>query len=127
MTTKKVTKLPKDYATKYLGKEVGVIIDRPIGKIYAPKEKKDKVYYSFNYGYVPGTTAPDGEEIDAYILGVFEPMKAFRGKCIAVIHRTNDKDDKLIIAPNGKDFTDEEIETLVEFQERLFKHVIIRE
>lgn len=48
---------------------------------------------------MPGTIAPDGEEIDAYVLGVFEPKEEFTGTCIAVIHRTNDDDDKLIVVP----------------------------
>jgi inorganic pyrophosphatase len=39
------------------------------------------------------------EELDAYILGVFEPLEVFRGKCIAVINRLNDNDDKLIVVP----------------------------
>jgi len=43
-----------------------------------------------------------------------------------VIHRTNDNDDKLVVTQNGEDFSDEEIEKLVEFQEKYFKHVILR-
>jgi inorganic pyrophosphatase len=50
----------------------------------------------------------------------------YTGKCIAVIHRTNDNDDKVVIAPEGKDYTDEQIRVLTEFQERFFQSVIIR-
>ena len=42
-----------------------------------------------------------------YLLGVFEPVETYIGKCIAVIHRTNDDDDKLIVVPKGKYYTDE--------------------
>ena len=31
-------------------------------------------------GYIEGVMAPDGEEQDAYILGVNEPVKKFTGK-----------------------------------------------
>ena len=69
-----------------------------------------------NYGYVPDTTSGDGEELDCYILGVFEPVEEFTGQCIAVIHRTDDDDDKLVLA--NKNYSDDAIEALTEFQER---------
>lgn len=110
------------YSTRYLGKTVNVRVDRPLGS----KHPKFRYYYSFNYGYIPNTKAPDGEEIDAYILGVFKPINEFRGKCIAVIHRLDDNDDKLIVTPEDKDYSGEQIKTLTEFQERFFKSEIIR-
>ncbi len=106
----------------YLGQDVEVVIDRPLGS----KHPKHGFTYAVNYGFVPGTKAADGEELDAYFLGTEKPVKTGTGKCIAVIHRTNDDDDKLIISANGKDFTNEEIEKLTEFQEKWFEHEIIR-
>ena len=97
-------------------------MDRPLGS----KHPKNGLIYPVNYGYVPDTTAPDGEELDAYLLGVFEPVDEFTGKCIAYIHRTNDDDDKLIIVPEGVEYTDDQINALTEFQERFFKHEILR-
>jgi inorganic pyrophosphatase len=79
-----------------------------------------------NYGYVPGVIAPDGEEQDAYVLGVFEPLEQFEGRCIAVIHRLDDDDDKLVLVPDGMQYTDDQILALTEFQERFFKAVVIR-
>lgn len=105
-----------------LNKKVTVTIDRPLGT----KHPKWKFYYPVNYGYIDGVKAPDGEDLDAYVLGIFEPKKKFTGKCIAIIHRTNDDDDKLIIVPEGKDYTDEQINALTEFQEGFFVSVIIR-
>ena len=107
---------------KYLGQEVKIVIDRPLGS----KHPKHDIYYAVNYGFVPGTKAPDGDEIDAYLLGVFEPVKEYEGKCIAIIHRLNDDDDKLIVVPKEKHFTNQQIEALVEFQEQYFKSEIIR-
>ena len=73
-----------------------------------------------------GTVIVYGEELDCYILGVFEPIKEFEGKCIAIIHRLNDNDDKLILVPKDKDYNIDAIEALVEFQERYFEHTIIK-
>ena len=83
---------------EFLNKEVNVCIDRKIGS----RHPKWNFIYPLNYGYVPNTLNTDGEEIDCYVLGVFEPIDRFNGKCIAIIHRLNDDDDKLIIVPNEK-------------------------
>ena len=61
------------------------------------------------------------------MLGIFEPIDEFEGKCIAVIHRTNDNDDKLIIVPKEKDYSDDAIRALTEFQERFFESIVIRD
>ena len=109
-------------ASNFIGQTVEVEMDRPLGT----RHPKHNFMYSVNYGYVPGTVSGDGEELDAYVLGVFEPLNSYIGKCIAVIHRTNDDDDKLVVVPEGKNYTDEEIRALTEFQERFFESEIIR-
>ena len=48
-----------------------------------------------------------------------------KGKCIAIIQRTNDNDDKLIVVPEDKNYSNDAIEALVEFQERYFEHKLI--
>ena len=106
----------------YLGKTIEVKIDRELGS----KHPKHGFIYPVNYGYIPNTISGDGEEIDCYILGVFEPIKEFKGKCIAIIHRTNDNDDKLIIVPEYKEYSEDAINALIEFQEQYFEHIIIR-
>lgn len=107
----------------FLGKKVHIIMDRPMGA----KHPKWNFIYPLNYGYIPNTISGDGAELDAYILGVFEPLKEFDGKCIAAIHRLNDDDNKLIIVPEGKKYSKEQIDALVEFQERFFEYEIIEE
>ena len=106
----------------YIGKVIDIKIDRPFGS----KHPKHGFIYPVNYGFVPGTISGDGEELDCYLLGVFKPVDEFRGKCIAIIHRTNDNDDKLIIVPEDKDYNNDQIEALVEFQESYFEHIIWR-
>ena len=107
----------------FLGKKVKVVMDRPMGS----KHPKWNFIYPINYGYVPNTISGDGEELDAYIVGIFEPLKEYEGKCIAAIHRLDDDDDKLVIAPEEKIYTKQQIEALVEFQERFFEYEIIEE
>lgn len=107
---------------KYLNEILEIKIDRPLGS----KHPKHRFIYPINYGYVPNTISGDGEELDAYVLGIHEPIETFTGKCIAIIHRTNDNDDKLVIAPEGKNFTNEEIGVLTEFQEQYFTSIILR-
>ena len=109
-------------ATDFLDQTLTIKIDRPLGS----KHPTYGFIYPLNYGYVPDTIAPDGEELDAYILGVFEPLTHFTGKCIAVLHRLDDDDDKLILVPQNKQYTNEQIHALTEFQERFFVSVIYR-
>lgn len=106
----------------FIGQKVNVVIDRPLGS----KHPQHGFIYEVNYGYIPNTKSADGEELDAYVLGVNEPIEKTRGTCIAVIRRTDDDDDKLIVTQDDKDFSDAEIEKLTEFQEKWFKHVILR-
>lgn len=105
---------------QFLGKKVELLIDQPFGTHYK------NVLYTENYGYVPGTTAPDGEGLDAYFIGPKKPLKKAEGVVIAIIHRLEDDDDKLIVVPEGISMTDEEIETAVNFREKFFKHEIVR-
>lgn len=105
-----------------IGNIVKVIVDRPLGS-YHPKHKD--IYYAVNYGYVPGVMALDGEEQDAYILGVHEPVSEFEGKVIAIIHRLDDVEDKWVVAPKNASFTKEEIMQQVAFQEQYFQTEIL--
>ena len=107
---------------KFLNKIIDIKIDRPLGS----KHPKHGFIYPINYGYVPNTMSGDNEELDAYILGIYEPLETFTGKCIAIIHRTNDNDDKLIIVPENKSFSNNEIRVLTDFQEQYFESIIIR-
>lgn len=109
-------------AKNFLGKEVVVKMDRPLGS----KHPKHGFIYTLNYGYIPNTVSGDGEELDAYVVGVHEPIEEYEGKVIAIIHRTNDNDDKLIVAPKNKDYTDDAIRAMTEFQEQFFESIIVR-
>lgn len=101
-----------------IGDIVTVIIDRPLGS-YHPEHKD--MYYPVNYGFVEGTLAPDGEEQDAYVLGVNTAIEQFTGKIIAIIHRLDDVEDKWVVCPAHMTYTKEEIMEQVRFQEQYFR------
>ena len=89
-----------------IGNIVKVIVDRPLGTFH-PKHKD--IYYSVNYGYIPDVLASDGEEQDAYILGIDKPVKEFVGRVIAIIHRFDDVEEKWVVAPENSFYTKDEI------------------
>ena len=94
---------------EFLGKVLEVKMDRMLGT----RHPKHGFMYPVNYGYIPGTISGDGEELDAYVVGEFEPVETFSGKVIAIIHRKNDDDDKLIVAPIEKNYSDDYVEMVV--------------
>lgn len=105
-----------------IGEIVTVTVDRAMGT-YHPEHPD--IYYPINYGYIKGIMAPDGEEQDAYILGVESPQQEFTGKVIAIIHRYDDIEEKWVVAPIDMTFTIEEIRKQVYFQEQYFNIKII--
>jgi inorganic pyrophosphatase len=109
-------------ALDWLGKTVTIRIDRPLGS----RHPQHGFLYPVNYGYLPGVMSPDGEELDAYLLGVDRPFDKYTGVVIAVIVREDDQDDKLVVAPAGMSFSDEQIRAQTYFQERWFKNAIRR-
>ena len=111
----------KSLALSYLGKEVEIKIDRPSGSAH-PKHKN--IVYPINYGYIEGVIGGDGEELDVYLLGVDIPVTEYKATVIAVIHRLNDNEDKLVAAPRGMTFTKEQILKSVYFQEQYFESEI---
>ena len=105
-----------------VGDIVTVTVDRPLGS-YHP-EYKD-MYYPVNYGYIAGIIAPDGEEQDAYILGVNTPVETFTGKIIAIVRRSDDVEEKWVVCPENQTFSKEEIMEQIRFQEQYFRSEII--
>lgn len=109
----------KALVKSYLGKTVRIEIDRPIG--YVHKKENYSLTYPINYGYIPGVLGGDGEELDVYLLGVDTPVTEYTGKIIGIVHRENDVEDKLVMAPEGVIFTQNEVAEQVYFQEQYYK------
>ena len=110
------------HSQDFLGKLIRLEIDRPLGS----RHPTYGYVYPLNYGFVRGHLSGDGEDLDAYVLGISHPLQSFAGRCVAVIHRLNDNDDKLVIAPDGADFSNEQIREATHFQERFFESRIVR-
>ena len=112
----------KALARSYLGKTVHIGIDRPIGYVHHKGEYN--LVYPINYGYIPGVLGGDGEEMDVYLLGVDVPVKKFDAHIIAIVHREDDVEDKLVGVPEGMTFTPEEIMAAVHFQEQYYNSYV---
>lgn len=110
--------LRKALAASFLGQIVEIEIDRPLGSAHP---KHPDLIYPVNYGFIPGVLGGDGEELDVYLLGVDKPVSKYSAQIIAIVHRLDDEEDKLVGAPVGTHFTKTEIEKSVAFQERYFK------
>jgi len=59
------------YSAGFLNTKVTVKIDRQLGT----KHPKWSFYYPVNYGFIENTKAPDGEELDAYVLNDHNYLK----------------------------------------------------
>lgn len=105
-----------------IGKAVTVIVDRPLGSAHP---SYPEMIYPVNYGYVEGIMAGDGEEQDAYVLGVVAPVESFRGRVVAIIHRKNDVEDKWVVVPDGYSVSADDIRVATHFQEQYFDIEII--
>ena len=101
-----------------IGSIVTVTVDRPRGSRHP---EYPNLYYPIPYGYVKGVPGGDGEDQDAYLLGVEEDREEFVGEVIAIIHRRNDVEDKWVVAPKGMRFGKEEILAETAFQEQYFE------
>jgi len=102
---------------------VTVFMDRPLGSVHPDYPN---FIYPVNYGYIPDLISPDGEEQDAYVLGVNTPLESFSGERIAVIHREDDVETKWVVVPAGLRLSAEQIMEQVHFQERFFhSHVVL--
>lgn len=114
---------PRPDPRLWLGRTVTMETDRPIG--YTHEKNGHRFTYPINYGYIPGVIGGDGEELDVYLLGVDHPVESFTGRIIAAVLRTDDEEDKLVMAPDGMTFSAEEVRRAVYFQERYHESVIL--
>ncbi|MBO7295756.1 MAG: GrpB family protein [Clostridia bacterium] len=110
--------LRKAMVWSYLGKHIEAEIDRPIGYLHVKGNKQ--LLYPVNYGYIPGVLGGDGEELDVYCLGAEQPLERFEGNVIAIVHRADDVEDKLVACVADRDYDAHEICCAIYFQERFY-------
>ncbi len=99
-----------------------MVIDRPLGSRHP---RHPDTVYPVNYGYIPNTEAEDRQPLDAYVIGVTEPVSSFIGEVIAIVVRRDDIEDKLVVAPAGRRYPRVEIEAATRFQEQYFDSEIV--
>lgn len=107
---------------RFLGKRLTIMVDRPAGSTHPDHPD---IRYPINYGYVPGILSPDGEEMDAYVYGVSKPLHRFTGTVIAAVHRRDDTEDKLVVAPTGMIAYEPQIAEAVRFAEQYFDTTLV--
>ena len=116
-----------DDLTPLLGSLVTVRIDRPAGS--AHPEHPDLIY-PIPYGFVPGLLSHDGEDTDAYLVGFPDggslgPGDEVTGTAAAVVHRADDREEKLIVTPPNVFPEPDEMLAAVDFTERFFLSSLI--
>lgn len=103
--------------TDWAGKRVHVVVDRPLGSEH-PDDPT--LVYELNYGFVPGTMAPDGEPLDVYVIDSDVPLRECEAEVIAIIRRRDDDEDKLVVRIGAAPWASEQIEARTRFQEQWF-------
>lgn len=99
-----------------VGRRVHVVVDRPLGSTHPDHS----FTYEINYGYIPGTVAPDGEPLDAYVIDIDEPLDECDGEVIAIIRRRDDVEDKLVVCVGGEKWSHRQISDRTRFQEQWY-------
>lgn len=134
------------------GREVDIVVNRPLGSYPQGRDgagnagSRRRKRYPVNCGYIvtdlsslypAHTGAVRGFDVESlppryvYILGVDEPLETFRGRIIAVVHRSvriNPPEegaplpqysyDRLIVVPEGVELYEPEIRHAIAFAER---------
>lgn len=103
-----------DLVESMLHKPVLVEIDRPIGYDH------NGIIYELNYGYTKRLVSPDGDYLDAYIIDDDLYSSSYFGEVIAIVHRKNDIEDKLIVGKKGQTISKEDLLKKINFQEKYF-------
>ena len=109
---------PTLHLVHWAGRRLTVEIDRPLASTH-PRE--DDIVYAVNYGFVPGTIAPDGHPIDVYVLDAGEPLGRCEATIVAIVRRRDDVEDKLVsVLDAARAWDAPSILAAVDFQERFF-------
>ena len=107
---------------QFIGRRVKVIVDRPLGST----DPECGYIYPINCGRVPDESANADSKLDAFILGLCEPINTFEGDCIAIIEKQGEHIGQLIIVPSGAALSDEAIRESFRFHDSFVDSRIIR-
>jgi len=105
-----------------IGSHVTVDVDRPMDSLHP---RHSDMVYPINYGFVSGVKAQDGDEQDAYLLGINEPVNRGSGIVAAVVVREDDVEDKWVVVPEEASYSPDEIMEAIAFQEKFFRSRVV--
>lgn len=108
---------PSRLASEWIGRRILAIIDRPLGTSHP---RWPGIVYLVNYGYVPGTLSGDGKPVDVYIVGEDRALDEVAAFVVAIVHREDDNEDKLVAAVSMRTITPDDIMKQVQFVEQYF-------
>lgn len=111
--------LPTPY--KMIDKTVTVKIDHPIGS----QAENGKFAYLTHFGHCEADEKLETQNLECYVLGAFDDMEAFTGKCRGLVRRVEDNHYILIVTPENKTYSYEQIQALTEYQERFYDSKIV--
>jgi len=101
---------------EYIGQTVNIIIDSHMGT----KHPKLGYYFPINFGHI------ENSKMEAFVMGVFKPIQRFTGTVIAILTENSESEIFLVVAPDGKTYTDEAILAITEFRNNIFDVVVMR-
>lgn len=96
---------------------VRVIVDRPLGSSHP---SFPDMHYPINHGFIVGILASDGKEQNVYTLSINGSLEQFVGVVIGIVCRTNDIEEKWVVAPKESMYSKEEVLRTITCQEQLF-------
>jgi len=105
----------------YLGRRVKVIINHQLG---THDIQEHNIWYPVNYGHI-ADAREDGVKPEVYLLGIYEPVSEASGIVIGLVLRIDGNEDKLVVAPEGRSYTVEQVQAMVAFQERFFTSRVV--
>lgn len=108
----------KKHIRSYLGSIVEIHMNQPPRSIHSENDC-DSVCL-VNCGYICGEDGEEEERFDVYLLGVDNPPELYTAKIIGIIHREHYVKDKLIAAPLGINFSEEELERYIGFNRKFY-------
>ena len=88
------------------GSSVKYEVDKETGILFVDRFVHGAMFYPFNYGYIPGTHAEDGDAIDVLVISTYpvQPGVVLPSRAIGMLEMEDEAgiDTKIIAVPHAK-------------------------
>lgn len=88
------------------GSSVKYEVDKETGMLFVDRFTHGAMFYPFNYGYIPGTHAEDGDAIDILVISTYpvQPGTIIPSRAIGMLEMEDEAgiDTKIIAVPHAK-------------------------